>query len=202
MKRESQRDKMTLSLVANAFFPSEFGKFRIYAFTNGDGKEHIALVCGKIEKNSSVLVRIHSKCLTGDTLASLRCDCRNQLKAALKMISKAGNGILLYLDQEGRGIGLANKIKSYSLQDKGMDTVEANIHLGFPDDLRDYSEAAEILRLLGAIEVRLITNNPKKTGGLVSCGIKIAERIPLVTKPNRFNKKYIETKRDKMNHML
>lgn len=195
-------DKMTLNLVADAFFPSKFGMFRIYAFTNGDGKEHLALVCGKIENNVVPLVRIHSKCLTGDTLASLRCDCRNQLESALKMISKAGKGILLYLDQEGRGIGLSNKIKAYSLQDSGMDTVEANVHLGFPDDLRDYSEAAEILKLLEVREVRLITNNPKKTSDLEKCGIKITGRVPLVIKPNKFNKKYIETKRDKMNHIL
>jgi len=193
---------MALNPVADAFFPSKFGMFRIYAFTNGDGKEHLALVCGKFDKEKVALVRIHSKCLTGDTFASLRCDCRNQLESALNIISNAGQGILLYLDQEGRGIGLSNKIKAYSLQDSGMDTVEANVHLGFPDDLRDYSEAAEILRLLGVREVRLITNNPKKSSDLEKCGIKITERVPLVIKPNKFNKKYIETKRDKMNHIL
>lgn len=192
--------------VSKAFLPSKFGKFDIYAFTGSDGKDHVALVSKKLKMAGNrlkdagpVLVRIHSKCLTGDTLGSLRCDCRAQLEASLKRIDREG-GILVYLDQEGRGIGLVNKIKAYALQERGMDTVEANEKLGFPVDMRTYEIAGEMLKQLGVNEIRLITNNPKKLDGLED-GLHIVERVPLNTKPNRFNKAYMETKRKRMGHL-
>jgi GTP cyclohydrolase II len=188
--------------IASAFLPTRFGNFTVYAFVEGSGKEHIALVrCGH-PVHGQVPVRVHSRCLTGDTLTSMRCDCRDQLEAALRYMEKKKCGILVYLDQEGRGIGLANKIRAYALQDKGMDTVEANVHLGFGEDQRDYSVAADILKQLGIDSVALMTNNPKKISDLRRHGIRIAKRIPLVTKANRHNRGYLDTKKRKMNHIM
>lgn len=188
--------------VADAFLPTRHGKFKVYAFADEKEKEHIALVRCEHEVHDGLSVRLHSRCLTGDTLTSLRCDCRDQLEAAMNYLDEKKCGMLIYLDQEGRGIGLVNKIKAYSLQDGGMDTVEANVHLGFGEDLRDYSIAAEMLKYFRIKEIRLLTNNPKKISDLERHGIKIIERIPLVTKPNPYNKKYMETKKNKMKHML
>lgn len=185
-----------------ADFPSRFGNFRIHSFSDSEGREHICLAMGVSGGEENLPVRIHSKCLTGDTLGSLRCDCRGQLEAALGHIAKEGRGMLIYLDQEGRGIGLLNKIKAYSLQDSGMDTVEANLHLGFGEDLRDYEVAAEILGYFGVKSVALLTNNPEKIKGLEEHGIKVAGRIPLICSPNEHNGKYLDAKKEKLNHML
>ncbi len=190
-----------LQMVAESFLPTRFGRFRIYAFAEGD-KDHIALVSCGHKMHDDVPVRVHSKCFTGDTLCSLRCDCRGQLEEALRYLKKKRCGILIYLDQEGRGIGLSNKIKAYALQDKGMDTVEANTHLGFHDDLREYSVAAEILKHFGVRNVALLTNNPKKVEGLEKHGVKVAKIFPIVTKTNKYNRKYLETKARKMNHFI
>ena len=189
--------------VDKAAFPSRFGKFTIHAFADETHEGHIALVSEKYnkEKEAGVLVRIHSKCLTGDTFGSLRCDCRNQLEIALGLLSKEG-GILIYLDQEGRGIGLMNKIRAYALQDKGLDTVEANLHLGFKKDLREYSAAAEILKYFKVSSVRLLTNNAQKIKSLKKCGIGVVERIPLVIKANGHNSRYLQAKKEKLNHLL
>ncbi len=193
-----------IEFIAKAKLPTCFGKFEIYAFKSNDGKEHVALVNGNLDGlaggEKSVPVRIHSKCLTGDTFCSLRCDCRAQLEASLRMISEQG-GILIYLDQEGRGIGLSNKIRAYALQENGADTVEANEQLGFAADMRTYMIAGEILKYFKVSRIRLITNNPNKLKGLNGDGITVIERIPLNTKPTEFNKKYLETKKNKMGHL-
>src|SRR5512143_1126988 len=188
--------------AAEAALPTRFGKFIVHAFVDEEGKEHLALVRCEHKMHKDMPVRIHSRCLTGDTLTSLRCDCRDQLEASMKYLEKKGCGVLIYLDQEGRGIGLANKIRAYALQDRGMDTVEANVHLGFGEDQRDYAVAADILRELGIGSVALLTNNPDKIEDLGRHGITVIARIPLVTKTNRYNKKYMETKKKKMNHIL
>lgn len=188
--------------IAEAFFPSRFGKFIIHAFREED-KTHVALVrCSSHKHPKAVPVRIHSRCLTGDTLTSLRCDCRNQLEGALKYLEKKRCGVFIYLDQEGRGIGLGNKIKAYALQDKGLDTVEANVHLGFDEDIRDYAAAAEILKYFGINKIALLTNNPKKIEDLEKNGIEIAKRIPLVMKPTKYNRRYLKTKKEKMRHII
>lgn len=191
-----------LKKVAEAFLPTRFGKFRVHVFNDDNGGEHVALVRCPHGGHTGVPVRIHSKCLTGDTLTSRRCDCRDQLEAALRYIEKKKCGIFIYLDQEGRGIGLSNKIKAYALQDRGMDTVEANVHLGFGEDLRDYSVAAGILKHFGVKKITLLTNNPKKISDMKRHGIKVVKRIPLITKPNRYNREYLETKKKRMNHLL
>lgn len=188
--------------VADAFFPTRYGNFTVHAFVDDQGREHIALTRCSHKPHDAVPVRIHSRCLTGDTLTSLRCDCRDQLEASMKYLEKRGCGMLIYLDQEGRGIGLANKIRAYALQDNGMDTVEANVHLGFREDLRDYSVAADILRHFGIGKVALLTNNPAKIKDLKRHGITVVERIPLVTKATRYNRAYLRTKKAKMNHLL
>lgn len=193
---------MKVKKVAEAFLPTRHGKFTIHAFVDSDGKEHVALLRCEHPLHDGLPVRIHSQCLTGDTLTSLRCDCRDQLEAAMKYLDEKKCGILIYLAQEGRGIGLANKIKAYQLQDNGMDTVEANVHLGFDDDQREYDAAAEILKSFRVNNITLLTNNPKKIADLERGGIKVVKRIPLKTKPNRYNKKYLKTKREKMSHLL
>jgi len=183
-----------------ANLPTEYGDFKAVVYECSKGLHHIALIKGDI-KDKDVLVRVHSECLTGDVFHSQRCDCKQQLDKALKLISKEG-GVLLYLRQEGRGIGLLNKIKAYDLQDKGMDTVEANEKLGFKADVRDYTVGVQILSDLGVKRMRLMTNNPKKIEGLEKYGIKIVERIPLVIKPTTTNKKYLEAKKEKLGHDL
>jgi 3,4-dihydroxy 2-butanone 4-phosphate synthase/GTP cyclohydrolase II len=167
-----------------------------------DQKEHIALVKGVISSSHPTLVRVHSECLTGDVFGSLRCDCNDQLIAAMEMIEQEGNGVVLYMRQEGRGIGLANKLKAYKLQDEGQDTVEANEALGFRPDLRDYGIGAQILRDLGVGKMRLITNNPKKIVGLTGYGLDIVDRVPIEIKANTINERYLRTKRDKMGHLI
>lgn len=185
--------------------PTKFGHFQLKIFKekgNPSGLEHMALVKGTWEKDEPVLVRAHSSCFTGDILGSLRCDCGDQLKAAMAMVEKEGKGVVLYMNQEGRGIGLVNKLKAYNLQENGMDTVEANLHLGFQPDQRDYGLGAQILRGLGISNIRLISNNPKKRAGLNGYGLEIVETIPVIIEPNPFNEVYLNTKRDKMGHIL
>lgn len=183
--------------------PTKYGKFSMIGYENTlDDKEHIALVMGDINSYEPVLVRVHSECLTGDTFHSLRCDCGEQLDQAMRNISENGSGVLLYMKQEGRGIGLINKIKAYNLQDKGMDTVEANLALGFPDDMRDYGIGAQILSDLGIKKIKLMTNNPKKLSGLSGYGLDIVERVPIQMDHNQNNENYLKTKRQKLGHIL
>ena len=197
------KDKICVKIVAMAELPSRFGDFHIVAFENNrDGKEHVAVTKGDVIGASDVPVRLHSECLTGDVIGSLRCDCRDQLEAALKMIGKMDRGMLLYLRQEGRGIGLTNKIRAYSLQDQGLDTVEANLALGFRDDERDYAVAAHMLMSLKIQSVRLITNNPKKIQQLIDYGINVTDRIPHVMEPNDHNLFYLQTKAAKSGHLM
>lgn len=187
---------------AEANLPTEYGQFRMVGFVNTlNGEHHVALVKGSIEEEDEVLVRVHSECLTGDAFHSLKCDCGEQLAAALQNIEKEGKGVLLYLRQEGRGIGLINKIKAYKLQEEGMDTEEANIALGFPADMRDYGIGAQILSELKVRKIRLMTNNPKKLVGLRGHGIEIVERVPIIMDTNAYNKRYFETKKEKMGHL-
>ncbi len=183
--------------------PTTYGSFRLIPFIQeSNGLEHIALVKGKLNKDESILTRVHSSCMTGDIFGSYRCDCGVQLHKAMEMIEKEGRGVLIYLNQEGRGIGLSNKIKAYKLQEQGRDTVEANIDLGFKDDERDYGVGANILRELGLGKLKLITNNPVKRAGLEGYGLTIVENIPLVIEPNEHNAFYLKTKQDKMGHFL
>lgn len=183
--------------------PTEIGDFEMVAYkqTTKD-KDHLALVKGEWEEDEPVLVRVHSSCMTGDIFGSCRCDCGPQLKKAMEMIEKAGKGVIVYMNQEGRGIGLLNKLKSYKLQEEGMDTVEANIELGFREDERDYGVGAQIIRDLGVKKIRLMSNNPKKRTGLIGYGLEIVENVPMEIKSNKHNKYYLETKRDKMGHSL
>jgi len=197
------RDKICVRIAAIADLPSRFGKFQVVAFWNNrDGKEHAAFVHGDVSNAEDVPVRLHSECLTGDAIGSLRCDCRDQLETALTMIGRMDRGVLLYLRQEGRGIGFLNKIRAYGLQDHGMDTVEANLALGFKDDERDYSVAAHMIFSLKLKSIQLMTNNPKKIGGLEKLGVKISGRIPHIMAPNQFNRFYLETKKEKSGHLL
>lgn len=189
--------------VVQINLPTAYGDFKAYGFVDRiTGKEHMALVKGDIQKAEEVLVRMHSECLTGDVLGSRKCDCGEQLQAALGQIEKEGCGILLYLRQEGRGIGLMNKLRAYKLQEQGMDTVEANLHLGFQDDLRDYAIGAKLLHMLGVQKVRLLTNNPRKISGLEQYGIAITKREPLELPANKNNIFYMRTKREKLEHIL
>lgn len=189
--------------VAEAKFPTKYGEFTIMAYKSSvDPDEHVALVMGDVANGEPVLVRMHSECVTGDVLGSLRCDCGEQVQMALKMIAKEGRGVFVYMRQEGRGIGLHNKLKAYELQDQGMDTVEANLALGFGADLRDYGIGAQILADLGLHRIRLLTNNPKKIIGLQSYGLEVVESIRLMAKPTIYNKAYLKTKKEKMEHIL
>jgi 3,4-dihydroxy 2-butanone 4-phosphate synthase/GTP cyclohydrolase II len=183
--------------------PTEYGTFRLVGYTeNATGKGHLALILGDISGDEPVLCRVHSECLTGDALGSLRCDCGEQYREAMRLISLEGRGILVYLRQEGRGIGLINKLKAYALQDTGIDTVDANIHLGFPADMRDYRIGALILRDLGVRSIRLMTNNPEKIESMEQNGIKVFQRIPLLIQANTYNKFYLRTKQERMHHQL
>ncbi|HJY23557.1 MAG TPA: bifunctional 3,4-dihydroxy-2-butanone-4-phosphate synthase/GTP cyclohydrolase II [Hanamia sp.] len=183
--------------------PTKYGEFELIAFTQlNTGEVHMALKKGDWEKGETVLLRVHSSCMTGDILGSLRCDCGDQLHTALKMVEAEGKGLVLYMNQEGRGIGLLNKLKAYKLQEQGMDTVEANIKLGFSMDERDYGVGAQILRELNISKIRLISNNPKKRAGLLGYGLEIVETVPVEIAPNAYNERYLKTKRDKMGHKI
>lgn len=185
------------------FLPTEYGEFRLTPFRDlSNGLEHVALVKGEWQENEPVLCRVHSSCLTGDVFGSLRCECGAQLHRAMQMIEQEGRGIIVYMNQEGRGIGLMNKIRAYKLQEQGDDTVEANVHLGFRPDERDYGVGAQILREMGAKHLRLLTNNPVKRVGLESYGIEIVENIPIEIAPNKYNERYMRTKKEKMHHNL
>lgn len=198
-----KRTECFVQKIAEADLPSKYGHFRIHAYESKlDGKTHLAIVKGNIKGEENVLVRVHSECLTGDALGSLRCDCGDQLATALKRIEAEGTGVVLYMRQEGRGIGLGNKMRAYELQDQGKDTVEANVLLGFAPDQRDYGIGAQILSDLGLSTIRLMTNNPAKRAGLEGYGLKIVERVPLEIKSNEFNQKYMHIKKTKMGHIL
>jgi 3,4-dihydroxy 2-butanone 4-phosphate synthase / GTP cyclohydrolase II len=183
--------------------PTQYGHFKLIAFQEkASSNEHLALIKGSWKADEPVMVRVHSSCFTGDILGSLRCDCGEQLHQAMKMVEEQGAGVILYMSQEGRGIGLLNKLKAYRLQEEGMDTVEANLHLGFQTDQRDYGVGAQILRHLGVSKIRLLTNNPKKRVGLIGYGLEIVDNLPLHVEPNPHNEKYLETKRDKLGHEI
>jgi 3,4-dihydroxy 2-butanone 4-phosphate synthase/GTP cyclohydrolase II len=189
--------------VTSVDFPTKFGSFKLHLYeSNIDDHHHLAIEKGEVAGKENVLVRVHSSCLTGDVFGSCRCDCGEQLAASLKMIEKAGLGVVLYMRQEGRGIGLANKIRAYKLQEQGRDTVEANVELGFPADLRDYGIGAQILADLGLTTIKLVTNNPRKVVGIQGYGLKVVDRVPMKIAPNKHNAKYLETKRDKLGHLL
>jgi 3,4-dihydroxy 2-butanone 4-phosphate synthase/GTP cyclohydrolase II len=190
--------------AAEANLPTVYGgDFKIIVYENDvDDMKHIALVKGEIEPDEAVLVRVHSECITGDLFGSLRCDCGDQLHRAMEMIDQEGKGVIVYMHQEGRGIGLTNKIRAYSLQEQGLDTVDANRHLGFKDDLRDYGIGAQILVDLGVRKMRVLTNNPKKIIGLEGYGVEVVERVPIIITPNENNRRYLETKKTRMGHLL
>jgi 3,4-dihydroxy 2-butanone 4-phosphate synthase/GTP cyclohydrolase II len=191
--------------VVEVDMPTKYGHFKLVVFrerNDPSGLEHLALIKGTWSDDEPVLVRVHSSCFTGDILGSLRCDCGEQLHCAMEMVEAEGKGVVLYMNQEGRGIGLVNKLKAYRLQEQGMDTVEANLHLGFPMDKRDYGLGAQILRHLGISKIRLISNNPRKRAGLKGYGMEIIENIPVKIEPNPHNERYLDTKRDKMGHIL
>jgi 3,4-dihydroxy 2-butanone 4-phosphate synthase/GTP cyclohydrolase II len=197
------RHERLVQRVAEAKLPTKFGNFRVIAYKSStDPDEHLAMVMGDVNTDEPVLVRVHSQCLTGDVFHSLRCDCGEQIEIAMKRIAAEGRGVVLYMRQEGRGIGIHNKIKAYALQDKGMDTVEANLSLGFKADQRDYGIGAQILADLGVRKMRLMTNNPKKMSGLESYGLTITEQLPITTEPNPHNRRYLQTKQKKLGHLL
>lgn len=197
-----KRDSLIEEIV-RVDMPTKYGHFKLIAFQEKNTtNEHLALIKGEWEKDEPVMVRVHSSCFTGDILGSLRCDCGDQLHSAMKMVEHEGKGAILYMSQEGRGIGLLNKLKAYRLQEEGMDTVEANLHLGFQMDQRDYGVGAQILRYLGITKLRLISNNPKKRVGLIGYGLEIVDNVPIQIHPNPYNEKYLQTKRDKLGHDL
>jgi 3,4-dihydroxy 2-butanone 4-phosphate synthase/GTP cyclohydrolase II len=197
------RHERLVHRIAEARLPTPYGDFTVIAYrSQTDPDEHIALVMGDVATDEPVLVRVHSQCLTGDVFHSLRCDCGEQIEMAMQRISEEGRGVVLYMRQEGRGIGLHNKIKAYALQEKGLDTVEANLSLGFKADPRDYGIGAQILADLGVRNMRLMTNNPKKMSGLESYGLKITEQLPITTQPNPHNRRYLQTKQKKLGHLL
>lgn len=197
------RTEKLIRLIAKTVLPTEYGAFKLRAYEDVvSGDCHIALILGEISADKPVLVRVHSQCLTGDVLGSLRCDCGDQLHKAFQAISAEGSGVILYMRQEGRGIGLSNKLKAYELQDNGLDTVEANEALGFPADMRDYGIGAQILAEIGARKIRLLTNNPRKYAGLQGYGLEIVERVPIPGTVSPFNRKYLETKRTKLGHLF
>lgn len=197
------KSETTVERGPEVMMPTKYGEFRMSVFRQlSNGLEHSALVKGTWEPDEPILVRVHSSCVTGDIFGSYRCDCGDQLHKAMEEIDKAGKGILLYMNQEGRGIGLFNKIKAYKLQEEGLDTVEANVHLGFDPDERDYGVGAEILRQLGVTKMRLLTNNPVKRVGLESFGLEIIENVPVEIPTNKYNHRYMQTKRDRMGHLL
>ena len=202
-KQVNVTDECCVQLVAIADLPSKFGDFQIAGFVSPcDGKEHTAIIKGDIVDKEGVVTRVHSECLTGDVMGSKRCDCRDQLQDSLKLIENEGTGVVLYLRQEGRNIGLTEKIKAYALQDEGFDTIDANIHLGYQPDERDYGIAANILNNLHIMSIKLLTNNPEKIKQLTDAGIKIVERLPIITEPTEFSKAYIETKAKRSGHLL
>ena len=189
--------------IVKVDMPTKWGHFKLIAFKEKNStNEHLALIKGEWQKDEPVLVRVHSSCFTGDILGSMRCDCGEQLHKAMEAVEKEGKGVVLYMNQEGRGIGLVNKLRAYKLQEQGMDTVEANLHLGFPMDKRDYGIGAQILRYLGIAKLRLLSNNPQKRAGLLGYGIEIVETVPIIGTPNPHNEKYLQTKRDKLGHTL
>lgn len=197
-----ERDTLIEEIV-RVDMPTQFGNFTLVAFSEKNtANEHLALIKGEWKEDEPVLVRVHSSCFTGDILGSLRCDCGEQLHAAMKMVEKEGKGAIIYMNQEGRGIGLLNKLKAYKLQESGLDTVEANLHLGFPMDKRDYGVGAQIMRHLKIKNLKLITNNPGKRAAILGYGLEIVDTIPIEMKPNMHNKKYLQTKRDKMGHLI
>ncbi|HEV3415117.1 MAG TPA: bifunctional 3,4-dihydroxy-2-butanone-4-phosphate synthase/GTP cyclohydrolase II [Puia sp.] len=189
--------------IVRVDMPTKYGHFKLIAFKEKNtNNEHLALIKGEWKPDEPVLVRVHSSCFTGDILGSLRCDCGEQLHEAMRMVEAEGRGVILYMNQEGRGIGLVNKLRAYKLQEGGMDTVEANLHLGFPMDKRDYGVGAQILRYLGISKLRLISNNPRKRAGLLGYGLEIVESVPVEVRPNPHNERYLETKRDKLGHEI
>ncbi|MGD8375344.1 MAG: GTP cyclohydrolase II [Acidobacteriota bacterium] len=195
--------RLCVRIVATAELPTRFGEFRIVAFWNNrDAKEHVAIVRGDVVGAAAVPTRVHSECLTGDAIGSLRCDCRDQLAAALEAVGREEHGMVLYLRQEGRGIGLINKVRAYALQDAGLDTVEANLALGFRDDERDYAIAAHMIRSLGVRSIRLLTNNPAKVAQLETCGVPVEARVPHIIPPNEHNRFYLETKASRSGHRI
>jgi GTP cyclohydrolase II len=201
--RGSKTNAARVQKVAQAELPTRYGRFTIFGFQGrGKNEEAVALVRGKLNRKTAPLVRVHSQCLTGDVLTSQRCDCRSQLELSLKKIGQAPSGILLYLPQEGRGIGLMNKLRAYELQDGGMDTVEANEKLGFAADARDYEFSAQILKRLGAKRIRLLSNNPEKVRQLEKAGVQVVERVPCQPRVSRISRAYLKTKKRKMGHLL